>query len=133
SFWMTEFADNEIIEPIDDRLEDVNKTPEFFDYEGILPAYRNGLDKHNDIAYGVQIAGESRFLAYRTDLFEEHGQEPPETLEEMLEIAQYFDEEVEDVYGIAMRAQKGIHFTSGLLTILYQFSDGLFDPETEEN
>lgn len=133
SFWMSEFSERGTVVDISEQLDDPELTPAFFDYEGILPAYRNGLDKYDGVPYGVQIAGESRFLAYRKDLFEEHSKEPPKTLDEMLELAKYFDENVDDVSGIAMRAQKGIHFTSGLMTLLYQFSEGFFDPVSGEN
>ncbi|MCM3661399.1 sugar ABC transporter substrate-binding protein [Georgenia satyanarayanai] len=132
SFWISGFTEKGVIADISDRVTDAEQTPEFFDYEDILPAYREGLDKYDGVTYGVQIAGESRFLAYRTDLFEEHGKEPPTTTDELLELAAYFDEN-SDVSGIAMRAQKGIHFTSGLMTLMYQFSDGFFDPETNES
>lgn len=132
SFWISGFTEKGVVADISDRITDTEQTPEFFDYEDILPAYREGLDKYDGVTYGVQIAGESRFLGYRTDLFEEHGKEPPQTMDELLELAAYFDEN-SDVSGIAMRAQKGIHFTSGLMTLMYQFTDGFFDPETDEN
>lgn len=129
SFWLSTFAERSIVQDLGLYIDGA---PEFFDYEDILPAYRDGLDTYDGVHYGVQIAGETRFLGYRTDLFEEHGKEPPETTEELLELAQYFNEQ-DGISGISMRAQKGIHFTSGLLTLLYQFSDGFFDPETGEN
>jgi len=132
SFWLSGFSEKGVVRDLAPYVEDPEATPDFFDHDDILPAYREGLDTYDGTLYGVQIAGESRFVGYRTDLFEEAGKEPPETMEDMLELARFFDEQGE-VDGIAMRAQKGIHFTSGLMTLMYQFSDGFFDPETGAN
>ena len=38
----------------------------------MLPAFRNGLGTYQGKIYGVPIAGETRFLAYRKDLFEKY-------------------------------------------------------------
>ena len=82
--------------------------------------------------YAVPTAGESRFIAYRKDLFEEHGITPPQTTDELLAAAQYFDENVPGVNGFVSRARTGGFFASGWLHILYQFSDGWVDQETGE-
>ena len=37
-----------------------------------------------------------------------------------------------NLYGIAMRAQRGIHFASGWLTVTYNFGDGFLDQTTWE-
>lgn len=129
SFWLSGFTEKGVVDDIGDRL---NSASDIFEYEDILPAYREGLDKYDGVAYGVQIAGESRFLAYRADLFEKYDKKPPTTMDEYLELAEFFNGKEPGLYGVAMRAQKGIHFTSGLMTLMYQFTDGFFDPSTGE-
>jgi multiple sugar transport system substrate-binding protein len=133
SFWLSGFTEKGVVDDISSRVGDAAQTPEFFDYEDILPAYREGLDKYDGKTYGVQIAGESRFLAYRTDLFEKYDKQPPKTMDEFLELAKFFNGKEDGLYGVSMRGQKGIHFTSGLMTLMYQFTEGFFDPKTDEN
>jgi ABC-type glycerol-3-phosphate transport system substrate-binding protein len=126
SFYMNDFANRGIAQNVSGRVADL---PEFYDYEDILPAYATGLGSVEDEVYGLPTAGETRFLAYRTDLFEEAGLDAPTNTDELLEAARYFTGGKDGTYGIAMRAQRGGHFTSGWLTLLYQFSDGLFEPD----
>jgi multiple sugar transport system substrate-binding protein len=126
-FWMSSFAERGIVADVTNRL---TSAPGFFDYKDILPAYSEGLQQVDGKSYGVQIAGETRFIGYRKDLFDKYGKKPPTTMKEYLELAQFFNGKEDGLYGASMRAQKGIHFASGLLTLMYQFSDGFWDPKT---
>jgi ABC-type glycerol-3-phosphate transport system substrate-binding protein len=126
-FWMSSFAERGIVADVSQRL---NSAPDFFDYKDILPAYSEGLQEVDGKSYGVQIAGETRFIGYRKDLFDKYGKKPPTTMKEDLELAQFFTGKEDGLYGTSMRAQKGIHFASGLLTLMYQFSTGFWDPKT---
>lgn len=130
-FAQAEFVDKEVIAPLNVYLDDPNLVPEWFDYDDIVPAY-SAVDDFDGEVYGIPIAGETRFLGYRTDLFEEHGKQPPETMAEFLELAEYFDGQEEGLYGVAMRAQRGIHFASGLMSIMYGLTDGFVDQTTGE-
>ena len=131
-FWISEYAPKQVVVTLDDYLADPDMTPAWFDYEDILPAFRNGLGMYDGNTYGIPTAGESRFLAYRTDLFEKYDQEVPETLDEMLEVAEFFNGKEDGLYGMAFRGQKGIMFASGWLTLVYNFGDGFVDQETWE-
>lgn len=126
-FWMSSFTERGIVSDVSQRL---NSAPDFFDYKDILPAYSQGLQQVDGKSYGVQIAGETRFIGYRKDLFDKYGKKPPTTMKEYLELAQFFNGKEDGLYGTSMRAQKGIHFASGLLTLMYQFSTGFWDPKT---
>lgn len=132
NFWGDEYVSKKVIEPLDKYIDDESLTPNWFDYEDIVAAYRNGFTKYNGETYGIPTAGETRFVAYRTDLFEKYDKSPPETMEEFLELAKFFNGKEPGLYGVSMRAQRGIHFASGLMGILYNFSDGFFDQETGE-
>lgn len=131
-FWISEYAPKEVVVPLDDYLLDADKTPTWYDYEDILPAFRNGLGMYNGVTYGIPTAGESRFLAYRTDLFEKYNQKVPETLDEMVEVSEFFNGKEDGLYGMAFRGQKGIMFASGWLTLVYNFGDGFVDQTTWE-
>ncbi len=130
AFWMSEYASKNVLLPVKDFVEDPELTPDWFDYEDIMAAYRNGISGANGINYGIPTAGETRFIAYRTDLFEKYGKEPPKTMEEYLELAQFFNGKEENLYGVAMRAQRGIHFASGWMSLMYNFGAGFLDQAT---
>lgn len=129
-FWMSEYGVKKVIEPLDTYLNDTNLTPGWFDYEDIVPAYRNGISKYNDKVYGVPTAGETRFIAYRKDLFEKYDKTPPATMDEFLELAQFFNGKEDGLYGVSMRAQRGTHAASGLMTLMYNFGGGFIDQKT---
>ena len=126
-FWLSEYVPKGVVATMDDLLANKELTPDWFDYNDILPAFRNGLGKYQDKVYGIPTAGESRFLAYRKDLFEKYNQKVPTTLDEMLKVSQFFNGKEKDLYGMAFRAQKGIYFASGWLTLVYNFGDGFVD------
>ena len=131
-FWMNEYGAKKIVEPLDPYIQDKGITPEWFDYEDIVPAYRNGISQYDGKAYGIPTAGETRFIAYRKDLFEKYDKQPPETMEEFLELAKFFNGKEKDLYGVSMRAQRGIHAASGLMTIMYNFGGSFIDPKSEK-
>lgn len=129
-FWLDEYKAKNVLMPLNDIIKDNEKTPVWFDHEDIMAAYRDGLAKIGDTYYGIPLAGETRFVGYRTDLFEKYGKEPPRTMDELLELAQFFNGKEPGLYGIAMRGQKGIHFASGWMTVMYSFCDGFIDQKT---
>jgi multiple sugar transport system substrate-binding protein/sorbitol/mannitol transport system substrate-binding protein len=126
AFWMSEYASKNVLEPIEPYANNSGKTPPWFDCNDIMPAYRNGIAGANGVNYGIPTAGETRFIAYRTDLFEKYGKEPPKTMDEYLELARFFNGK-DGVYGVSMRAQRGIHFASGWMSLMYNFGGGFMD------
>ncbi len=130
AFWMSEYASKDVLVPIETYANDPAKTPAWFDYEDIMPAYRNGIAGANGVNYGIPTAGETRFIAYRTDLFEKYEKEPPKTMEEYLALAQFFNGKEDGLYGASMRAQRGIHFASGWMSMMYNFGGGFVDQTT---
>jgi len=128
-----EFYGKQIIMPLEAFLEDKEKTPEWFDYEDFLPAYSKGIGMSKGVIVGIPIAGETRYLGYRTDLFEKYGKQPPKTTEEFLELARFFNGKEEGLYGVSMRAASGRQGGSGFMSIAYAFTDSaLVNPVTFE-
>lgn len=99
------FAEEGIFSPVDDLLEDSEFTPDWYEWEDVVDAYKMGATYKGHV-YGLLIHGETNLLAYRKDLFEEYGKEPPTTYDELLETAKFFKEEVPDVAGVSIRAKK---------------------------
>ena len=131
SFWNAEYGAKNVVQPLDNYLADPLMTPDWYGEEDLIPAYRD-LGSYEYQTIGIPIAGETRFLAYRTDLFEKYGKEVPKTMDEFLELARFFNGKEEGLYGVALRAQRGVHFASGWLTTMYAFCDGMMDQETME-
>lgn len=127
AFWMSEYASKEVLEPVEKFVNNAEITPDFFDYNDIMAAFRNGIAGSGGVNYGIPIAGETRFVGYRTDLFEKYSKTPPKTMAEFLELAQFFNGKEEGLYGVSMRAQRGIHFASGWMSLMYNFGGGFID------
>ncbi|MDI9595681.1 MAG: extracellular solute-binding protein, partial [Atribacterota bacterium] len=49
---------------------------------------------------------------------------------DLLAMAKFFKGKEENLYGIGMRAQRGIHFASGWLTVMYQLGGQVLDQKT---
>src|SRR5690606_7213459 len=102
--WIGEFAAKRVIDPLDPYLNDPKKTPAWFDYEDIVPAYAEGLGSYDGKVYGIPSAGESAFIAYRKDLFEKYGYDPASirTTEDLLEAARFFHRKEPGLAGISI-------------------------------
>jgi len=100
SVFVPEFAEAGWIVPLDGLMTDE------YDIED-LPASVRGLLSRDGNMYGVPVYAEITHLMYRQDLFDEAGLEPPTTMEELAETAQYFSENVEGVDGFAIRGLRG--------------------------
>ncbi|WP_435108242.1 ABC transporter substrate-binding protein [Nocardiopsis synnemataformans] len=81
---------------------------EGYDHEDFVPSIREDLSYEGDM-YSVPFYGESSFLAYRKDLFEEAGVEMPEnpTWEEVADLAAELDGVEPGVSGICLRGLAG--------------------------
>lgn len=79
-----------------------------YDHEDFIPSLREDLSHEGDM-YSVPFYGESSFVAYREDLFEEAGVEMPEnpTWDEIAALAAELDGVEPGVAGICMRGLAG--------------------------
>ncbi|TDQ53080.1 ABC transporter substrate-binding protein [Actinorugispora endophytica] len=79
-----------------------------YDDADFIPSIREDLSHEGDM-YSVPFYGESSFLAYRTDLFEEAGLEMPEnpTWDEVAELAAELDDPEAGVAGVCLRGLAG--------------------------
>jgi len=123
------FAEEGIFSPIDDLLENTELTPSWYDWDDFVDAYKMGVTYKNHI-YGTLVHGETNLLAYRKDLFEEYGKEPPTTYDELLETAKFFKEEVPGVAGISIRAKKDWEAQWAWIPFCYGYGGEFLDVET---
>lgn len=97
---------NEQIIPLDSFIANESLTPEWFDFSDIVPAYRDTMI-YQGKTYGIPFAGETVLVMYRKDLFEQYNKTPPETYEELLDLAKFFHKIDGKISGVSIRAQTG--------------------------
>lgn len=104
-------------------------TPSWFDYDDILPAYRDMFLWKGE-HYAIPFAGETVFLFYRKDLFDKYNLEVPKTYAEMLNTAAFFDENEDRVDGMSFRVRLGWEFTYTWSIFMFPFGGQMMDPVT---
>ena len=123
AFTIYEYAAAGWLDALDTRLADTAQTPDWFDYDDILVAFRDGIASVDGVPYALPIAGESRYIGYRTDLFEKYDIAIPTTLDELLETAQFFNGKEDGLYGIVFRGGPGTLCGSAHMALAYCFTD----------
>ncbi len=104
---LAEYSAKRMLTDLAPFLKNAEATPSDYDFEDIHVAYRSGLGVIGGVTVGVPIAGETFFVSYRKDLFEKYGRKPPETTQDLLEAARFFQNKEPGLYGISMRAETG--------------------------
>ncbi|AYY13493.1 sugar ABC transporter substrate-binding protein [Actinobacteria bacterium YIM 96077] len=102
-----------------------------YDTGDFIEPVRESLSVDGDM-YSVPFYGESSFLVYRTDLFDEAGLEMPEqpTWEDVREFAATIDAEYDDVDGICLRGLAGWgENLAPLNTVIHTFGGRWFDKD----
>jgi len=124
--YMPGYVENDYIIPLDDfvKNDEINK---YCDLNDFVEQYLNAC-KYKDKLYGLPVYGESTFLMYRKDLFEEYGIKVPQTMDEMVEAAKTVKEKSNGkIYGITLRGQQGIHAVYIWAGFLWGFGGRWFD------
>lgn len=104
------------------------KEDEEYDLDDFSQRALNNVTR-NGVLTGIPIISDSNFLYYRKDVFEEAGLKPPDTMEEMMEVAKVLTNPDKEMYGYVGRGQR-----SALVTMfspfLYGFGGDFLDVET---
>ena len=89
--------------------EAAGKFPANYDKSDFVPGYLNTNIVDGKL-YGLPVYGESTFLMYRKDIFEQYGISPPKTFAEVVAAAKTVKEKSNgEMVGITMRGAQGIH------------------------
>ncbi|UUP18162.1 ABC transporter substrate-binding protein [Nitratireductor thuwali] len=102
-----------------------------YDVDDLLPAIRAGLSQDGTL-YAAPFYGESSFVMYRKDLFEEAGLEMPEapTWDFIAEAARKITDKENEIYGICLRGKAGWGENMAFLTAMANsFGARWFDME----
>ena len=124
------FAENDYIIPFDPYLEQFS---DIFDRDDFVPGYF-GTNLLDGQVWGLPVFGESSFVMYRTDLYEQHGLEPPATFEAMRESARVIHEATDgEIVGITMRGLQGIQSVYIWAAYLWGHGGSFLDADGNSN
>jgi multiple sugar transport system substrate-binding protein len=77
------------------------------DLADIYPVLFHALGQYEGQQVAYPFAGYANVLAYRTDLYEAAGLEPPETMDELIAAARKLTDKAKSQYGFVANGQKG--------------------------
>lgn len=126
---VVEYAAKGVLQPLGPYVKG-ELTPRGYDYEDLLPAARDALGTAGGTVIGIPTASESFFLAYRKDLFQKYGKQPPDTTDQLLELARFFKDREPGLSGIVMRAQTGRTLALAWSLLTHQFCGSMVDQRT---
>ncbi|ONK10284.1 sugar ABC transporter substrate-binding protein [Streptomyces sp. MP131-18] len=124
------YSANGWLQPLDEYL---SSDPDY-DAADILPPIQRSLTGEDGHVYAQPFYGESSFLMYRTDVFEEHGLTMPDrpTWEEVAALAAEVDGAEEDMKGICLRGLPGWgEVIAPLTTVVNTFGGTWFTADWE--
>ena len=99
------FVKSGYIVPLDDHLA---KHTKYFDKADFVPGYFN-TNILDGKTYGLPVYGESTFVMYRKDLFEQYGLAAPKSFEDIENAAKMVSEKSnKEIVGVTMRGLQGI-------------------------
>ena len=120
------FVKNGYIVPLDENLAKHN---EQFDQADFVPGYFN-TNVVDGKVYGVPVYGESTFVMYRKDLFEQYGLSEPKTFDDIANAAKTISEKTnKEIAGITMRGQQGIQGVYVWAAYLWGFGGSFLDAD----
>jgi len=117
---------SKFIVPLDEALA---KDPRYFDKADFVPGYFN-TNVLDGKVYGLPVYGESTFLMYRKDLFQEYGLSEPKSFDDIERAAKTVSEKSnKKIAGITMRGQQGIQGVYVWAAYLWGFGGSFLDPQ----
>lgn len=99
---------------------------EDYDFEDFIEPIRE-IGIYDGVVYGIPFYNYALGLIVRQDLLDEAGLEPPETIEEYVDLIQALT--TDEMYGAAMQPQRGYKIFEEWKNWLYAFGGDLFDEE----
>ncbi len=139
--WKTEYVAGNMLTEIGPMFEEPGAVIPGYDFDDLIPAYVDNTGRVGGTKiymggpgsklYGLPFSAETSILAYRKDLFEKYDLKVPETYDEVRELAKFFHENEDGVYGLTMRGASGHQATAGWLTHANPYGAKVFDDKWE--
>jgi multiple sugar transport system substrate-binding protein len=102
--WAGQFAETGWTVELSDWIE---RDAAEIDVDDIYPILMNALGNYDGKQVAFPFAGYANVLAYRTDLYEAAGLQPPTTMEELVAAAKKLTDPSKPIYGFVANGQKG--------------------------
>jgi multiple sugar transport system substrate-binding protein len=119
--WIGEFAEKNVLMPLDEALDIARLDPADFHTAGWKAAHWGGRP------YGVPAQTTPELLFYRKDIFADAGLEPPATTANVIEAAKSLHDPTRGFYGIAWNAARGTALGHTFLMTLADFGQPVID------
>jgi ABC-type glycerol-3-phosphate transport system substrate-binding protein len=120
------YVTNDYIAPLDEFINN-RELNQYWDETDFVSTYLKAV-QFNGKTYGFPVYGESTFLMYRKDLFQEYGINVPTTMTELEAAARTIKEESNgSIAGITLRGQQGIHAVYAWGAFLWGHGGRYFD------
>ncbi|WP_394779545.1 extracellular solute-binding protein [Undibacterium sp.] len=133
--WKTEYASKNLLADLD--KERVARRLSLEDAEDIVPAYltvagkvggpRGYLDGPAARLFALPVGSETSILAYRTDIFQQHGLKPPASYDELLPLLQVLKQKEPGMQPLCSRGQRGHHISHAWLLHFNAYGGEVFD------
>jgi ABC-type glycerol-3-phosphate transport system substrate-binding protein len=122
------YADNDYIYELDDFIADPSLN-QYYDAADFVKTYNTPLI-YNGKTYGVPAYGESSFLMYRKDLFDQYSIPIPQTMSDLVTAAKTIKEKSGGkMAGITLRGQAGVHVVYIWGAFLWGYGGRYFDEQ----
>jgi len=136
--WKGEYVAKGLLTPLSQLFTNASLVDPDYDIDDIADAYlQNGgvvggakgyLPGKSGALYGIPFGAETSILAYRKDIFEEHGFEVPETYDELRALMPEIKEKA-GIGAMTSRGQTGHQVTAGWLLHLAPLGGRVFDDQ----
>jgi multiple sugar transport system substrate-binding protein len=113
--WFGEMAEAGHFLPIDQMMRAISFETSDFHSEALASACYKGIQ------YGLPVQTTPELLVYRRDVFEEHGLQPPRTIDETLHAAKSIHNPFQSMAGIAWNAARGTPLGHSFLFVIAAF------------
>jgi ABC-type glycerol-3-phosphate transport system substrate-binding protein len=127
--WVGQYAGQGWVSAVDDLLAQTD--PAYVQFEDFHPNVVNEQCVWEGKLYGLPFINAVHTLYYRTDIFEKHGLEIPQTWEELRETAKMITEaeSANDLYGVTMMAKRGVQLLCTYVNFLGAFGGNFYNEQ----
>ncbi len=125
--WVGQYVENDWVVSAEPYIQQTD--PGTLELDDISGALLEMLGMWEGEIYGLPFIQAVQGLYYRTDIFEEHGLEVPQTWEQLREVAAYVEENVEGVHGVTWPGRRGVQLQCTWDQMLWSFGGDWFDED----
>jgi len=115
--WMGQYAGQGWLHPVTDYVKDTD--PAVLSVDDFIPRVMDEQCRWDGTLYGLPFITAGFTLYYRTDIFDKYGLKPPQTWDELLQVAKTIHEKesANGVAGLTMMAKRGVQLVCTHLNV----------------